>query len=146
MLILHKGNREERRDGMLAQRRTLTPAACQWLSFQVWHGLSCSSSTREADKREKEKRETDKGRWVPAQVDVQYHVRVLVPTYKETLDIVAKTVHAAYNDGKDGSKRRWCDTIMQLNDDSNILAVMQFHPSSCFAVPCGSLGRLLRAL
>ena len=51
-----------------------------------------------------------------------YHVRVLVPTYKETLEIVAKTVHAAYNaplpygclrtiyvcdDGKDGSKRKW---------------------------------------
>ena len=51
-----------------------------------------------------------------------YHVRVLIPTYKETLDIVAKTVHAAYNaplpygclrtiyvcdDGKDGSKRKW---------------------------------------
>ena len=57
------------------------------------------------------------------QVEVPYHVRVLVPTYKETLDIVAKTVHAAYNaplpvgcmrtiyvcdDGKDSSKRRWC--------------------------------------
>lgn len=51
-------------------------------------------------------------------------MRVLVPTYKETLDIVAKTVHAAYNaplpvgcmrtiyvldDGKDSSKRRWYD-------------------------------------
>ena len=48
---------------------------------------------------------------------------MLIPTYKETLEIVAKTVHAAYNaplpygclrtiyvcdDGKDGSKRKWC--------------------------------------
>ena len=52
-----------------------------------------------------------------------YHIRVLIPTYKETLEIVAKTVHAAYNaplpssclrtiyvcdDGKDASKRKWC--------------------------------------
>ena len=56
------------------------------------------------------------------QVEQPYHVRVLIPTYKETLEIVAKTVHAAYNaplpagcmrtiyvcdDGKDSSKRRW---------------------------------------
>ena len=60
------------------------------------------------------------------QVEQPYHVRVLVPTYKETLDIVAKTVHAAYNapmpvgclrtiyvcdDGKDSSKRRWWEIL-----------------------------------
>ena len=67
--------------------------------------------------------------WVSAvQAMNPYHVRVLIPTYKETLEIVAKTVHAAYNaplpynclrtiyvcdDGKDGSKRKWSAPAVQ---------------------------------
>ena len=58
-----------------------------------------------------------------AQVVNSYHVRVLVPCYKEDLEIVAKTIQAAYNarlpdncsrtiylcdDGKDKRKRKWC--------------------------------------
>ena len=50
-------------------------------------------------------------------------MRVLVPCYKEDLEIVAKTIQAAYNarlpdncsrtiylcdDGKDKRKRKWC--------------------------------------
>ncbi len=50
-------------------------------------------------------------------------MRVLVPCYRETLEIVAKTCQAAYNagmpigcdktiylcdDGKDPQKRKWC--------------------------------------
>ncbi len=62
--------------------------------------------------------------WAPgAQVAYGYHVRVLVPCYKEDLEIVAKTIQAAYNarlpdnctrtiylcdDGKDKRKRKWC--------------------------------------
>jgi len=57
-------------------------------------------------------------------VDHPYHVRVLVPVYKESLDIVAKTISAALaaklprgcgrtvylcDDGKDAAKRRWCE-------------------------------------
>jgi len=57
------------------------------------------------------------------QVGYSYHVRVLVPCYKEDLEIVAKTIQAAYNarlpdnctrtiylcdDGKDKRKRKWC--------------------------------------
>ncbi|KAK9785109.1 hypothetical protein WJX73_003901 [Symbiochloris irregularis] len=57
-------------------------------------------------------------------VQQQYHVRVLVPCYKESLEIVARTVHAAYNavlpsgcqrtiylcdDGKDAAKRAWVE-------------------------------------
>ena len=57
-------------------------------------------------------------------VDAPYHVRVLVPVYKESLDIVAKTIAGARaatlpagcgrtvylcDDGKDPAKRRWCE-------------------------------------
>ena len=57
-----------------------------------------------------------------AQVKLAYHVRVLVPCYKEELDIVQRTVLAALaahlpgscartvylcDDGKDAEKRRW---------------------------------------
>ena len=57
-------------------------------------------------------------------VDYPYHVRILVPVYKESLDIVAKTISAALaakmpqgcgrtvylcDDGKDAAKRRWCE-------------------------------------
>lgn len=57
-------------------------------------------------------------------VDHPYHVRILVPVYKESLDIVAKTISAALaarmprgcgrtvylcDDGKDAAKRRWCE-------------------------------------
>lgn len=52
-----------------------------------------------------------------------YHVRVLVPCYKESFEIVARTCTAAHNaalpygcrvtvylcdDGKDPLKRKWC--------------------------------------
>ena len=58
-----------------------------------------------------------------AQTKFRYHIRVLVPCYKEPLEIVARTVQAAYNaklpagcdatmylcdDGKDPQKRKWC--------------------------------------
>lgn len=57
-----------------------------------------------------------------AQVKLNYHVRVLVPCYKEELEIIQKTVLAALNatlpagcartvylcdDGKDPEKRAW---------------------------------------
>ena len=57
-------------------------------------------------------------------VDHPYHVRVLVPVYKEDLDIVVKTINGARaaklpagcgrtvylcDDGKDPAKRRWCE-------------------------------------
>ena len=53
----------------------------------------------------------------------RYHVRVLIPCYNETQEMVAATVQAAYNakmpagcdktiylcdDGKDKNKRKWC--------------------------------------
>ncbi|KAK9826822.1 hypothetical protein WJX81_004238 [Elliptochloris bilobata] len=59
-------------------------------------------------------------------VSNSYHVRVLVPCYKEDLEIVAKTIQAAYNarlpdncsrtiylcdDGKDKRKRKWCEQM-----------------------------------
>ena len=52
----------------------------------------------------------------------RYHVRVLVPCYRESLEIVARTCQAAWNaklpvgcdrtiylcdDGKEASKRKW---------------------------------------
>lgn len=55
-----------------------------------------------------------------------YHVRVLVPCYKEGLDILRRTVMAAYDadlpegcertiylldDGKDNKKRKWVETL-----------------------------------
>ena len=55
----------------------------------------------------------------------RYHVRVLIPCYNETQEMVAATVQAAYNakmpagcdktiylcdDGKDKNKRKWCAT------------------------------------
>ncbi|KAK9828913.1 hypothetical protein WJX72_002766 [[Myrmecia] bisecta] len=55
-----------------------------------------------------------------------YHVRVLVPCYKESLEIVGRTIQAAYNaalpegcartiylldDGKDAQKRKWCQQM-----------------------------------
>ena len=55
-----------------------------------------------------------------------YHVRVLVPCYKESLDILRRTVMAAYDadlpegcestiylldDGKDSKKRKWVETL-----------------------------------
>jgi cellulose synthase/poly-beta-1,6-N-acetylglucosamine synthase-like glycosyltransferase len=58
-----------------------------------------------------------------AQVSYPYHIRVLIPCYKESLEIVGKTIQAAYNaplpatvlrtiylcdDGKDPKKRKWC--------------------------------------
>lgn len=63
------------------------------------------------------------------QTTCRYHVRVLVPCYKEPLDIVARTVQAAYNaklpsgcdvtiylcdDGKDPQKRKWCALSVHL--------------------------------
>ena len=57
-------------------------------------------------------------------VDHPYHVRVLVPVYKESLEIVTKTITAALaaalpagcartvylcDDGRDPAKRRWCE-------------------------------------
>ena len=56
------------------------------------------------------------------QVRLQYHIRVMIPCYKEELDIVQRTVLAALDadlpagcertvylcdDGKDPEKRRW---------------------------------------
>ncbi len=53
----------------------------------------------------------------------RYHVRVLVPCYRESLEIVARTCQAAWNaklpvgcdrtiylcdDGKEANKRKWC--------------------------------------
>ena len=61
-----------------------------------------------------------------AQVDLPYHVRVLVPCYKEDLAIVRRTVMAAYDallpagcartiylcdDGKDPKKHAFCDAL-----------------------------------
>ncbi len=58
-----------------------------------------------------------------AQTKFQYHVRVLIPCYQESQEMVAATVQAAYNakmpagcektiylcdDGKDKNKRKWC--------------------------------------
>jgi endoglucanase len=55
-----------------------------------------------------------------------YHVRVLVPCYKESLDILRRTIMAAYDadlpagcsrtiylcdDGKDPKKRKWVDSL-----------------------------------
>lgn len=66
-----------------------------------------------------------------AQVANSYHVRVLVPCYKEDLEIVAKTIQAAYNarlpdncsrtiylcdDGKDKRKRKWYAMAWVLHD------------------------------
>lgn len=61
--------------------------------------------------------------FIMSQTKCRYHVRVLVPCYKEPLEITARTVQAAYNarlpagcdltiylcdDGKDPQKRKWC--------------------------------------
>ena len=61
-----------------------------------------------------------------AQVDLPYHVRVLVPCYKEDLAIVRRTVMAAYDallpagcartiylcdDGKDPKKHAFCEAL-----------------------------------
>jgi hypothetical protein len=67
--------------------------------------------------------------WLPKeggvvlQVSAPYHIRVLIPCYKESLEIVGKTIQAAYNaplpatvmrtiylcdDGRDPKKRKWC--------------------------------------
>lgn len=58
--------------------------------------------------------------------ELPYHVRVLVPCYKESLEILRRTIMAAYDadlprgcsrtiylcdDGKDPKKRKWCDTM-----------------------------------
>lgn len=58
-----------------------------------------------------------------SQTKHRYHVRVLIPCYNETQEMVAATVQAAYNakmpagcdktiylcdDGKDKNKRKWC--------------------------------------
>ncbi len=55
-----------------------------------------------------------------------YHVRVLVPCYKESLEILRRTIMAAYDaqlpegcsrtiylcdDGKDPKKRKWVDSL-----------------------------------
>ena len=57
-----------------------------------------------------------------AQTKFRYHVRVLIPCYQESQELVAATVQAAYNakmpagcqktiylcdDGKDKNKRKW---------------------------------------
>jgi len=59
-------------------------------------------------------------------VDLPYHVRVLIPCYKEDLAIVRRTIMAAYDsllpagcartiylcdDGKDPKKRKFCEAI-----------------------------------
>lgn len=59
-------------------------------------------------------------------VKYPYHVRVLVPCYKESLDILRRTIMAAYDadlpegcsrtiylcdDGKDPKKRKWVDSL-----------------------------------
>ncbi|KAK9823799.1 hypothetical protein WJX72_005584 [[Myrmecia] bisecta] len=59
-------------------------------------------------------------------VDMPYHVRVLIPCYKEELEIVRRTIMAAYDavlpagcsrtiylcdDGKDPRKRKWVESI-----------------------------------
>lgn len=58
--------------------------------------------------------------------ELPYHVRVIVPCYKESLEILRRTIMAAYDadlprgcsrtiylcdDGKDPKKRKWCDTM-----------------------------------
>ena len=68
-----------------------------------------------------------------------YHVRVLVPCYKEDLEIVAKTIQAAYNarlpdncsrtiylcdDGKDKRKRKWCAALTRLSMPHNPVCVL----------------------
>ncbi len=60
------------------------------------------------------------------QVRLPYHVRVLVPCYKESLEILRRTIMAAYDaqlpegcsrtiylcdDGKDPKKRKWVDSL-----------------------------------
>ncbi len=70
---------------------------------------------------------------VLAQTKWRYHVRVLVPCYKEPLEITARTVQAAYNaklpagcdltiylcdDGKDPQKRKWCARLALLTQTS----------------------------
>ena len=60
------------------------------------------------------------------QVTRPYHIRVLVPCYKESLDILRRTIMAAYDatmpdgcsrtiylcdDGKDPKKRKWVDSL-----------------------------------
>ncbi len=60
------------------------------------------------------------------QVKYPYHVRVLVPCYKESLEILRRTIMAAYDaqlpegchrtiylcdDGKDPKKRKWVDSL-----------------------------------
>lgn len=59
-------------------------------------------------------------------VEHMYHVRVLIPCYKESLELVGKVVQALYNgllpdgvartiylcdDGKDPKKRKWCEQM-----------------------------------
>ena len=63
-------------------------------------------------------------------VDHPYHIRVLIPCYKEPLEIVGRTATAALDaelprtcqrtvylldDGKDAAKRKWC---MQMGSES----------------------------
>ena len=85
-----------------------------------------------------------------AQVAVGYHVRVLVPCYKEDLEIVAKTIQAAYNarlpdncsrtiylcdDGKDKRKRKWCATFklpsMLHNPVCMLCSLQKSHATAC---------------
>ena len=60
------------------------------------------------------------------QVTMQYHIRVLVPAYKESAELVIRTMSAAHDallpagctrtlylcdDGKDPQKRKWCQRM-----------------------------------
>ncbi len=83
-----------------------------------------------------------------------YHVRVLVPCYKEDLEIVAKTIQAAYNarlpdncsrtiylcdDGKDKRKRKWCATFKILSMLHNPVCMLCKQPAEQprYSLPIG---------
>ena len=95
-----------------------------WLSWCSWMGLRAFSYLEAALTGACGRLDGHVGRW--AQVRLPYHIRVLVPCYKEELGIVQRTVLAALaahlpgscartvylcDDGRDAEKRRWVASL-----------------------------------
>ena len=81
-----------------------------------------------------------------AQVALQYHVRVFIPCYKESLEIVQRTVLAALDaelpggcertvylcdDGKDPEKRHWVQVRGLLWPAGASIVILAQHATEC---------------
>lgn len=118
-----------------AQRRMPAPACYHYLAAPLHDSYTSHSCVRTRMPLYENKRARTTR--VCTQVANSYHVRVLVPCYKEDLEIVAKTIQAAYNarlpdncsrtiylcdDGKDKRKRKWCAAARRAARPSAYLA------------------------